>query len=395
MGLLAAAASPLAFINKSRAATGSWSHVVGVADGSPMRLYVNGDAVSSYSPTIKNVMDFGATGGGVIDDSAAFRAAFALGGAVYAPAGTYLVESSVASDLPVHLFGDGVTTVIRAGANAFKLFDLRGRFSYVENLRIDGLKSGVGGLPLIGVFPTAPDCTVANVVFSAASLGVGVNVGVAVPKTGLRAIIRDCIFERLISSGGSGVAVILQSVQDCRIENNYIDSSQFTNADGAPGAAIALGTLENGPGVNNNTIRGNRIVDHPQAGMGIASTTYVEFAGNLGPCDGNDISDNIILRCGSARGGPAGSGIAMVSNSNHNRIVGNRIAFCRGHGVSIEGAVQGNGSPGTAKFNQFPDANLVADNDLSNNAERGIFLTNTLNTVRRDNVSYLNGLPDS
>lgn len=66
---------------------------------------------------IVNVKDFGAVGDGVANDTAAFIAAHAAlpvnGGAIYIPAGTYLIASTVAFTKPVYMYGDG--SVINSG----------------------------------------------------------------------------------------------------------------------------------------------------------------------------------------------------------------------------------------------------------------------------------------
>jgi hypothetical protein len=84
--------------------------------------------------TVLNVQDFGATGDGVVDDTAAIRAAIAalpaIGGGVFFPAGTYIVRGdagvvdlSLGAILPLaavntRLFGVGRASVIKVGSGA-------------------------------------------------------------------------------------------------------------------------------------------------------------------------------------------------------------------------------------------------------------------------------------
>lgn len=71
-----------------------------------------------------NVLDFGAVGDGVADDTAAFTAAHnalpVTGGAVYVPAGVYKLSTAVTCTKPTKWFGDGVsaTTLKTSSATA-------------------------------------------------------------------------------------------------------------------------------------------------------------------------------------------------------------------------------------------------------------------------------------
>lgn len=63
-----------------------------------------------------NVRDFGATGDGSTDDSAAIQLALDNAGEVYIPAGTYVVNSTLFIKSNTRLFGDGIeATIIKEG----------------------------------------------------------------------------------------------------------------------------------------------------------------------------------------------------------------------------------------------------------------------------------------
>lgn len=62
-----------------------------------------------------NVLDFGATGNGTTNDAAAIQAAvnsLPLGGAIYFPAGTYRIATSVNLNSNLTLFGDGSSSIL-------------------------------------------------------------------------------------------------------------------------------------------------------------------------------------------------------------------------------------------------------------------------------------------
>jgi hypothetical protein len=66
-----------------------------------------------------SVKDFGAVGDGVTDDTAAINAAFAVGGNIYIPSGTYIYTSSLTPVSGSTIYGDGATTILQAGSCSF------------------------------------------------------------------------------------------------------------------------------------------------------------------------------------------------------------------------------------------------------------------------------------
>jgi hypothetical protein len=106
---------------------------------------INGAAV--------NVLDYGATGDGTTDDTAAVQAALNVGGAIYFPAGTYLVKDSTNTAGAVVLapasnsvlFGEGDLSILKLGPhttikhNIFRL-DNKQNVTICE-LKLDGNKT--------------------------------------------------------------------------------------------------------------------------------------------------------------------------------------------------------------------------------------------------------------
>jgi polygalacturonase len=73
-----------------------------------------------------NVLDFGAVGDGVTDDSVAIQAAInaipAIGGEVYFPGGTYLVNTKIVLKSRLSLIGESRNnTLIKAGTVVMNL----------------------------------------------------------------------------------------------------------------------------------------------------------------------------------------------------------------------------------------------------------------------------------
>lgn len=104
-----------------------------------------------------NVLDYGAVGDGVADDSVAIQAAInattASGGSVYFPNGTYIVNTGITLKTRVTLFGnDRNKTVIKAGTAGITVLGLSGE-SYnmrIRSLDIDGNNLAAKGIAILG-----------------------------------------------------------------------------------------------------------------------------------------------------------------------------------------------------------------------------------------------------
>ena len=100
-----------------------------------------------------SVLDFGAVGNGVADDTAAFEAALAASGCVYVPEGTYLVSRAIRLTGNKRLFGDGKTLSILKrtsttpetinGASVVSVLYTSSRYNSVENIGLTGDRTGV------------------------------------------------------------------------------------------------------------------------------------------------------------------------------------------------------------------------------------------------------------
>lgn len=137
-----------------------------------------------------SVMDFGATGDGVTDDTTAIQAALTAGGgnAVYFPAGNYKITSSVSIPNNTYVYGDGEASRLFADGTVGAL--LRGtwpcEFVTVDNLCIDGGKVDGTGDIVVCFYTSAPiatpntknqNMTIRNCVIKNASAGIGIENG--------------------------------------------------------------------------------------------------------------------------------------------------------------------------------------------------------------------------
>lgn len=97
-----------------------------------------------------NVLDYGAVGDGVTDDTAAIVAALAARPRVYLPAGTYKTTSTITIPGGSVVFGDGVATIIKptSASNSFICF-LQSAASQITDMYLDG--SAATGQSTIGI----------------------------------------------------------------------------------------------------------------------------------------------------------------------------------------------------------------------------------------------------
>lgn len=98
-----------------------------------------------------NVLDYGAVGDGVTDDTAAIVAALAARPRVYLPAGTYKTTSTITIPGGSVVFGDGVATIIKptSASNSFICF-LQSAASQITDMCLDG--SAATGQSTTGIF---------------------------------------------------------------------------------------------------------------------------------------------------------------------------------------------------------------------------------------------------
>ncbi|MGJ8641343.1 MAG: BspA family leucine-rich repeat surface protein [Opitutaceae bacterium] len=108
-------------------------------------------AIAHVAFSAINVKDFGATGDGVTDDTAAIESALAEGGDVFIPEGVFIVRSADITKSGTRLYGAGYDSVIRLDPETFLSVETKVlQLGYsgdiplenvtIENLRIDGSK---------------------------------------------------------------------------------------------------------------------------------------------------------------------------------------------------------------------------------------------------------------
>jgi hypothetical protein len=198
---------------------------------------INGSAV--------NVLDYGATGNGTTDDTAAIQAALNVGGAIYFPSGTYLVKNAAniagVSALLLSsnslIFGEGTSSVIKLGAHStikHCIFDSIGTKSNItiRDLKFDGNKAQQTGAldefshgirivdRSVGV--TVENCTVVN------CQGDGIYIGYELQPD---APTSKVFINNNIVNGNARQQITVTQGTEITISNNRVDGAIDIEAD--------------------------------------------------------------------------------------------------------------------------------------------------------------------
>ena len=285
------------------AASGASDHHVTTAGG--VKLYVLAGS-EGY-----NVKAFGATGDGSTNDSTAFTTALGLGGCVYAPAGTYLINVTQMAAF-THLYGDGESTIIKpftVGSTCLKALS-SGTSVWLDGIvvrdlkllgtvAVDGFSEFVHLLDIGGV----KRFRVENVRFEGfRGDGFYLRGDVAgVQRSNWDVIVKDCTFDGANNDNRNGLSVLDvngMSVSGCTFRNcarstmpgsldfepNYsfnviknvrVIGNQFVNTDGNRGHVIL--STQNTVELENIVIKGNHFEDVPASSAAILmnlSTTF-------------------------------------------------------------------------------------------------------------------------
>jgi hypothetical protein len=143
-----------------RAQDGSTANSFGI--GARVSMQINVATITTYDPAgtgavattvqaklreIVSVKDFGATGDGVTDDTAAIQLALDDGqnGAVFFPTGTYKVSSALTVRPSTHVFGSGVDSVLKTNSATANIFNINGQFVYISDLSFNSSVTRTAG----------------------------------------------------------------------------------------------------------------------------------------------------------------------------------------------------------------------------------------------------------
>lgn len=170
-----------------------------------------------------SVKDFGAVGNGITNDTAAFQAAHdalpAGGGAIFVPAGTYLIRPTITLTKPIVIQGTGQhSAVLTTDQATGTLFSASGSGTQFRDLRITASVTRTAGEFIY--FPIASRAVVSRVYMTGYFIGIRISGGAT-------CTIEDCSM-RDGAAGGGGAGILLDDatsqVNDAVIRHVTMDA---------------------------------------------------------------------------------------------------------------------------------------------------------------------------
>lgn len=125
--------------------------------------------VTDKAKEMVSIRDFGAVGNGAADDTLAIQRALAASDAVFVPAGTYRVTSTIVIGANQSLMGAGQASVLAASSTTFNVIEMRAGYAVLSNLKITG---GDAGVKLYGHAAPCVQNIVSQLVISGSKTGI-------------------------------------------------------------------------------------------------------------------------------------------------------------------------------------------------------------------------------
>jgi len=286
-----------------------------------------------------SVKDFGATGDGVTDDTAAINLALAVGGKIYFPSGTYLCSTITLVSSDTHIFGDKKSVIKLKNSVDVDLLDLSNFDNItISDLTFDGNKANqtvdvnsvcVRGDGCSNVI--LQNCTIKNSALS------GINIRNSDGVKVVNNIFTDCGTKNSVNSGDAMYLAFNT--------NDYVSGNTVTNP--ARIGIIIKGSA--GPTATNSTVIGNYVINSGENGIGTE--------------DGNArilIANNVVVDAGDNVFASTKAGIVVGETGEKITVSGNIIHNPGSYGIEV---VHG------------ADETIVSGNSITSSGSTGIFAT--------------------
>jgi parallel beta-helix repeat protein len=230
---------------------------------------------SMIEGAVANVLDFGAVGDGVTNDTAAIQAAINAANGVFFPSGDYLVNAQIDLKSDLLLFGEGGSKIVlAAGVTPYVLRGSATNNVTIRDLEIEG--NGASGFSTVYI-TSATNVTVDNC---------------KITKSGSNALFF--------------VACLFAKVQNCILSNNFYYGLEFRDSVGCKAIAnqcadngdTGVATSGGGRGImlwraRGCYIAGNRFIDNTEYGFRIYSEAADATTSYNNVVTGNTFQNNI------------------------------------------------------------------------------------------------------
>lgn len=276
---------------------------------------INGDVV--------NVLDYGAVGDGVSNDTAAITAALATGKSVFFPKGTYLSGAQTITTQGQTLFGEGAGSIIQANSASINLFTVQADYVTFTDLRMNGIAtsdSTTSFAIFTAVANPASFLTANRLLITGASSGYGFNNGIKLDENCNYPTVINCHFDRLWGQiSGTGYGVLSQG------NGSRIAFNNFQGSSGRGRHAVYIVS-----GASNCVVEANYVNAFNMEGI---STNSI---GAQAACNRNIYANNTVINC-CASGNATSGAIGLYGHQQNNLVIGNTITGSNAKGIVVDG----------------------------------------------------------
>jgi hypothetical protein len=297
--------------------------------------------VQQRNPLVLNVKDYGATGNGTTDDTAAIQSVInrlpLTGGTVFLPAGTYKLTASLTVPATMltgfRMVGAGWGSVLQLanGVNDYAVKFLEGTSGLVggelSNLKINcngTNQTGGGGIDANGASNCRFDFLWLHAPYSE---GIHIHNGTLPGGFGVQSFVMNCLFDAGNTVSGNGRGLSLDSTDQVIVMGNIFREMGGTSGSDADcirdnnGLAAVIGNIFTN---NNSALQGGGGIKSYSNFLRIIGNQFESLAGGSIVLLGNKhiISGNQFLNIGKGAGA-ANSASGIYTNATEHIITGN------------------------------------------------------------------------
>ena len=278
---------------------------------------------SMINGAVVNVLDYGAVGDGITNDTTAITNAIATGKSVFFPKGTYLSSAQTVTTQGQTFFGEGAGSIIQASSASANLFTVQANYVTFTDLRMNGASTS-DATTSFAIFTAQANpalfLTAERLLITGASASFGFNNGIKLDGSCDYSTIINCNFDRLWGQiSGTGYGVLSQG------NGSRVAFNNFTGSSGRGRHAIYIVS-----GASDCVVEGNYISAFNFEGISSNSS------GAQSPCSRNIYSANTVLAC-CASGNATSGAIGLYGHQQSNLINGNTISASAAKGIVVDG----------------------------------------------------------